>query len=99
MDIVKIKEKYERKLKQLNEDIPEYEASNNNELIIASRTLKVETEKLDIIVGALEKQIPMEVHYEYDDEFTCPACNYYEDSINIKALKFCPDCGQKLKVE
>lgn len=97
MEIEKIKEKYEQKLKQIEENISVYESSNNHELKIASRTLKAEAEELSIIVDALNKQIPMEATYEYDDEFICPACNYEDDGYDVTTLKVCPNCGQKLR--
>jgi len=64
--------------------IPDFEAKN----------VDAELEELERLAS---KQTPMEAYYEYDDEFTCPACNYFEDGINVPSLKFCPDCGQKLK--
>lgn len=97
MEITKIKEKYDKHLKRLEEDIPEYESSGNQELRIASRSLKAEAEELRIIVDALTKQIPMQAYYEYDDEFTCPACGFEDDGYDVKRLKVCPDCGQRLK--
>jgi len=50
----------------------------------------------DIEDSACKKQIPMKAYYEYDDEFTCPACNYEDDGYDVKTLKVCPECGQKL---
>lgn len=94
--LIKIKEKYERHLKQVEQDIPDYESSNNNEFRIASRMLKAKAEELSIIVDALTKQIPMKAYYEYDDEFTCPACSYEDDGYDVKTLIVCPKCGQKL---
>ena len=91
-----IKEKYERQLMQIEQNIPVYESSKNNELKIASRTLKAEAKELSIIVDALTKQIPMKAYYEYDDEFTCPACSYEDDGYDVKTLIVCPKCGQKL---
>ena len=46
-----------------------------------------------------EKQIPMLVIYEYDDEFLCPACNFEDDGYDITRLNICPKCGQRLKFE
>lgn len=97
MEILKVKEKYERELKQVEQSIPIYESSSNHELRIAVQTLKVEAEELHIIVDALTKQIPMRAYYEYDDEFTCPACGYEDDGYDVKTLKVCPECGQKLR--
>jgi rubrerythrin len=96
MEITKLKERYERKLKRIEQDIIEYESSSNHELRIASRTLKAEAEELRIIVDALTKQIPMQAYYEYDDEFICPACSYEDDGYDVKTLTVCPKCGQKL---
>ena len=98
-EIIKLKEKFEKQLKQLEEDIPIYETSNNHELRIASNSLKAERDQLIIIVNALEKQIPMFVIYEYDDEFLCPACNFEDDGYDITRLNVCPKCGQRLKFE
>lgn len=43
---------------------------------------------------------PMLVSTEYDDEFTCPNCKAYnDDCYNVRTLKFCPECGQRLKWE
>ena len=97
MEIIKIKEKYERELINVKESILVYEVSSNHELRIACSTLKVEAEELNILVDALSKQMPIKVFTEYDDEFTCPSCNYFEDGIDVPTLKFCPDCGQKLQ--
>ncbi|HLO11087.1 MAG TPA: hypothetical protein VK190_02400 [Pseudoneobacillus sp.] len=97
MDIIKLKEKYERELKHLQESIPIYESSSNNELRIASRTLKIEAEAVNIIVEALSKQIPMQAFYEYDNEFICPACGHEDDGYEVTTIKVCPECGQKLK--
>lgn len=99
MDTLKLKEKYEKELKVTEESILVYESSSNNELRIASRTLKIEVESLRIIVDALEKQIPMKAFFEHDDEFICPACNYEEDGYDVKTYNVCPECGQKLKWE
>ena len=100
MEITKLKEKYERKLKQIENDICEYEESNNNELIIASRTLKVEAKQLHIIVEALSKQAPIKVGIIEDDtEFICPTCGETTEEYDVKTLKFCPECGQKLDWE
>jgi transcription elongation factor Elf1 len=51
----------------------------------------------DIEENACKKQIPMQAYYEYDDEFTCPACGFEDDGYDVKRLKVCPDCGQKLQ--
>jgi len=99
MEIIKLKEKYDKHLKKLEEDILEYESSSNQELRIAARSLKAEARELRIIVDALEKQIPMKAYYEYDDEFICPACNFEDDGCDVKTLDICPNCGQKLKWE
>ena len=96
MEITKIKEKYERQLREAEQSIPIYESSSNHELRIASRTMKAEAEELNIIVDALTKQIPMKSYYEYDDEFICPACSYEDDGYDVKTLNVCPKCGQKL---
>ncbi|HLO11343.1 MAG TPA: hypothetical protein VK190_03720 [Pseudoneobacillus sp.] len=97
MDIIKLKEKYERELKHLEESIPVYESSSNNELRIASQTLKIEAEAVNIIVEALKKQIPIKAYYEHDDEFTCPSCAKTTEGYDVTILKFCPECGQKLR--
>jgi len=96
MEISKIKEKYERQFEGVKQSIIDYESSKNHELRIASRTLKAEAEELNIVIDALEKQIPMQACFEYDDEFTCPACGYDDDGYDVKTLKVCPECGQKL---
>jgi predicted RNA-binding Zn-ribbon protein involved in translation (DUF1610 family) len=98
MEITKLKERYERRLKRLEQDVIEYEASNNNELRIASKTLKAETEELRIIVNALTKEIPMKATpSECADEFACPACGNEEDGFyDVTTIKVCPECGQKL---
>lgn len=98
-EIIKLKEKFEKQLQRLEEDIPGYESSNNHELRIASNSLKAERDQLKIIVDALQKQIPMLVSYEYDDEFLCPACNFQDDGYDITRLNVCPKCGQRLKFE
>jgi rubredoxin len=48
------------------------------------------------VKDALEKQIPLKVFTEYDNEFTCPVCEITTEDYNVKTLKFCPECGQKL---
>jgi rubrerythrin len=97
MEITKLKENYERKLKRLEQDVIVYEASNNNELRIAAKTLKAETEELRIIVDALSRQIPIKASTEYDNEFTCPSCGKTTEEYDITTLKVCPECGQKLQ--
>ena len=97
MEIEKIKEKYEKKLKRTEEDIKEYESSNNSELRIAARTLKVEVEVLHIIVDALSIQVPIKVFTEYDDEFTCPTCGETTKDYDVTTHKVCHECGQKLQ--
>ena len=97
MVIEDLKEKYTKKLKKLEEDIIFYEASNNQELRIAARALKGEAVEMRIIVDALTKQTPMQAYYEYDNEFTCPACNYEDDGYDVITLRVCPKCGQLLK--
>lgn len=94
-----IKEKYQKSLKIIIEDIEVYEKSGINELRIAAKTLKVEAETLGIIRDALEKRIPMKATYVYDDEFICPACGHEDDGYDVKTLKLCPDCGQMLDWE
>lgn len=96
MEITKIKEKYDRELKQIEQNISVYESSSNHELRIATKTLKVEAEVLRIIVDALGKQIPMRGSFEYDDEFDCPACGENIDCYDATKIKVCPECGQKL---
>lgn len=48
-------------------------------------------------IEALEKQIPMQAFYEYDNEFICPACGHEDDGYEVTTIKVCPECGQKLK--
>jgi membrane protease subunit (stomatin/prohibitin family) len=48
-------------------------------------------------IQALDKQIPKKVHIEYDDEFVCPACGKTTEDYDVTILKFCPECGQKLR--
>lgn len=100
MNLIKIKERYEKSIKIIEKDIAIYEVSSNGELRRAVSSLKAEAEQLHLLIDAIGKQIPMAAYYEYDDEFTCPACNYFEDGIsNVVKMKFCPECGQKLDWE
>lgn len=52
---------------------------------------------------ALEKQIPKKpIPYEKDseevlEEYSCPECNAPYDVLFDGKLKFCPNCGQRLK--
>lgn len=48
-------------------------------------------------IEALEKQIPIKVSTEYDDEFTCPVCEITTEDYDVTTLKVCPECGQKLR--
>lgn len=99
MEIAKLKEEYEKKLRITEQNVLDYESSSNNELRIASRTFKCEAEELQIIVDALGKQTPMMAYYEYDNEFVCPSCGYKDDCHDVTTLKVCPECSQKLKWE
>lgn len=98
-EIIKLKEKFEKRLKRINENMPTYKASNNYELKIAADLLKTERNQLVIIVNALEKQIPMTVHYTYDDEFICPSCYFEDDGYDLENLNVCPKCGQRVKLK
>ena len=51
----------------------------------------------NMAIEALEKQIPKMVPREYDDEFICPSCGKTTEDYNVAYLRFCPECGQKLK--
>ncbi|MCE5227924.1 MAG: hypothetical protein LLG05_18955 [Porphyromonadaceae bacterium] len=98
MEIVKLKEKYERELKILEYDVLAYESSNNHELRIAAISWKREAEELRIVVDALGKQTLMMAYVdEYDDEFVCPSCGETIEHYDVTTLKVCPECGQKLK--
>ena len=97
--IIKIKEKYDRKLLNVELTIKDYKLSNNSELLAACNSLIDVRDELVIIVNALEKQIPLLVVYEYDDEFTCPACNFEDDGYDVRILNVCPKCGQRLTFE
>jgi len=44
-----------------------------------------------------DKQIPMQAYYEFDNEFRCPSCSHEDDVYDVRTLKFCPECGQKLR--
>jgi len=48
-------------------------------------------------VSAITKQTPMQATFVYDDEFICPACNFEDDGYDVRRLKVCPDCGQRLE--
>jgi len=97
MEIIKVKEKYERELRNIKKNILVYEVSSNHELRIACSTLKVEAEELNILVDALSKQIPLKISTEYDNEFTCPVCEITTEDYDVTTLKVCPECGQKLR--
>jgi len=51
--VIKLREKYEKRLKGFNENILDYEQSGNAELILASKTLRREASDLNIVVQAL----------------------------------------------
>ena len=56
------------------------------------------TEKhMEMAIEALEKQIPIKVSTEYDNEFTCPVCEITTEDYDVTTLKVCPECGQKLR--
>lgn len=81
--------KYEDAVQQLNH-IKNFIGYEKTPMVITM------IDSIDIAIDALKKQTPMRGYYEYDDEFTCPACNYEEDGANVIHTKFCPECGQKL---
>ena len=97
MDISKLKQSYEIQLKDVEEDILEY--GKPGAQILTSRTdyLEEKAAKLKIVIGALGKRTPIQASYAYADEFICPACGYEYDVCDVKAFKFCPDCGQALR--
>lgn len=50
----------------------------------------------DLIIKAIEKQIPMKPEYE-DYDAICPVCGHeFEYGINEWGSAFCQDCGQAL---
>lgn len=96
MNALQIKDTYTKRLERLKMDIQVYESSNIQELRIAVPSLKAEIETIEIILQAIEKQMPMKASFEYDDEFICPACGHEDDGYDVKRLKVCPECGQTL---
>jgi len=44
-----------------------------------------------------EKQEPMRAYTEFNDDFNCPSCGENTEAYDVTILKFCPECGQKLK--
>lgn len=77
------------------------EAIEYFENIIKASKIGAASEKLiephEAAVEALKKQTEMKVTYEYDDEFNCPNCGKLVEDYDITVIKFCPECGQKLK--
>ena len=51
----------------------------------------------DIAIEALKKQIPMRAYAVYSDEFDCPSCGESTEAYDVTIIKFCAECGQKLK--
>jgi membrane protease subunit (stomatin/prohibitin family) len=46
---------------------------------------------------AVKKQDPIRPAIECDDEFICPACGKTTEDYDVTTIKFCPECGQKLR--
>jgi len=96
-NLIRIKTRYDRQLKQVEGSIPIYEISANHELRIMSKSLIAERDDLLIILGALEKRIPLLAHYDCNDEFLCPSCGFEDGGYDVTNLNVCPNCGQKLE--
>lgn len=60
-------------------------------------TKKEQNEAIEMAVDAVKKQIPQQQFYEYDTEFICSCCGAEVEENDITILKFCPECGQRLK--
>lgn len=100
MDFISLINKYERKLNKLKRDIEEYKNSNNQELKVASTTLEEIKKEVELLVQAVEKQIPLkpiknrEQETRYTSAYSCPTCDGGFSGTGI--AKHCYHCGQKL---
>lgn len=56
----------------------------------------INTEEMEFLNMALEKQVPRKPFYECDNEFNCIACGVTTEDYDVTTIKFCPECGQKL---
>jgi rubrerythrin len=97
MDINKFIEKYKKKISKREEDIKDFKESHNPELIHAIPIYERENAEYKVVIDALEKQIPIKVAIDDDTEFTCPTCGKITEDYDVTSLKFCPECGQKLR--
>ena len=52
---------------------------------------------IELAIIALEKQIPIVIKTDCDEEFDCPVCGKTTEEYDVTTIKFCPECGQKLK--
>jgi len=73
--------------------------------LMSSREYSLVTEKrwddarkeIEILEKLSENQIEMRAFAEFGDDFNCPACGKYTEDYDVTVLKFCPECGQRLK--
>ena len=49
--------------------------------------------EIEVIVGALEKQIPKKLHIYANGTEHCPCCDYDNTALRFK---YCIECGQSL---
>jgi hypothetical protein len=59
-------------------------------------------EAVHIVIKSTEKQIPMKLIKEFDDDVKthwcrCPSCDIGLGWEHTKLPKYCPECGQKLE--
>jgi len=73
--------------------------------LMSSREYSLVTEKrwddarkeIETLEKLSEKQSPMRAYTAFDDSFECPSCGENTEAYDVTVLKFCPECGQKLK--
>lgn len=99
MDIKNLIQKYKKKIEKTAKDIEDYRESGNTELICAATVLEKVKEEYEIILAALEKQIPMKAkpHKKIPGICKCPICKVDLCTEDGKKI-YCPDCGQAIIV-
>lgn len=84
----------------------EQKAIEEFNLLKKTRMFIPRNDTIDIVINALEKQIPKEpiIKRGCNWTFKCPSCNkllYWTDELNNHGSKdnYCPYCGQAIKWE
>jgi rubrerythrin len=97
MNIEKLIQKYKTRIAHAEENINDYTKSNNSELLNCVPVFQRDKEHYEILVFALEKQIPKEPIKSIYNVYFCPVCN---GSLwqNKDESNYCFRCGQKIKL-